>query len=150
MRPLLALAGGVLRLELKDRSTYIWMLVMPMVFIAFFGGMFSSQGVNKARLTVVDGDQTFLSGALVDALRTDDLDLSVIKPAEVDTTKERVRTLSIPKGFADSLETGQRVGILLSPGKQSNAEYDEAARIAVYKAMARMLATLAEMDTIST
>jgi ABC-2 type transport system permease protein len=153
VRNILVLAAGLMRLELRDRSTFVWMLVMPIAFITLFGGMFREGAGPRTALTLVDEDGTFLSRSLVDALRTEaDLKLEVVAPgAAADSAgsgADRIRTLRIPAGFSDSLAAGQRVSLRLESKKGSSQENTLAAKVYVYKAMARVLANLTEIDTV--
>ena len=158
MRAILAIARGVLKLELNDRSTFFWMLIMPIAFIGLFGGMFrGNSGPAKTGLTVVDADQTFLSKSFVEALQSENLALQIINrtdrsagsdSAAADAPTKAVRTLTVPKGFSDSLAAGHKVAVVLDAGK-GNADYDLSAEVYIYKAIARILATLAEQDTAS-
>jgi ABC-2 type transport system permease protein len=149
VRSILAIAGCVLRLELKDRSTFIWMLIMPVAFIGLFGQMFrGDSGSHLTSITVVDADQSFLSRSFIDALEGEKVSLKVVSPAALDTVRDRLRTVTIPAGFSDSLANGRRVALKFDTGK-GNQDYDFSAEVYVYKAIARMLATLAEMDTAS-
>lgn len=148
MRVILTVARGLLRQEAKDRTNAFWMLALPMAFIGLFGGMFrEGGGPRKAALAVVDADRSFLSGAFVDALSSDRLALRVLAPAERDTARGLVRILTIPHGFSDSLALGQRVGLRWETREGSDEEYGLAAKVQVYRAIARVLANLAEADT---
>jgi ABC-2 type transport system permease protein len=148
MRGVLAIAAGVMRLELRDRSTFFWMLIMPMAFVFIFGGMFRPEVARKTSLTVIDEDGSFLSRGFIDALGSERVALTVLTPAQRDSAAKGVRTLEIPRGFSDSLVAGRRVALKLETGK-GNADYDLSAEVYVYKAIARLLAMLAEIDTVA-
>ncbi len=145
MRTIFALAAGVLRLELRDRSNVFWMLIMPLGFIGLFGGMMRGDAPARPGLAIEDRDGRFLSRRLTEHLAREDLAM-VDDSAAI--AEGLVRTLIIPAGFEDSIAAGHRVGIALRHGKRSDVARDFSAEVRIYKAIARMLATLAEMDTV--
>lgn len=148
MRSILALAAHVLRLDLKEKSSIIWLFVMPIVFIGFFGQMFRSEsGPRKIALSLVDEDGTYLSEQFAAMLASEDLDLRLVAPAARDTLADLGRTLVIPRGFADSLSAGEGVALTLAPRPGGRQEAELAGRVYISMGIARLLATLAEVDT---
>ena len=148
MRRILAVARGVLLMEAKDRSNLFWMLALPLAFIALFGGMFRAREAPKIAIAVVDADSTFLSRAFTDALASERIALRRLTPAERDTVPRLGRTVTIPRGFADSLAAGNRAALTWESRKGSDAENDLSAKVQVYRGIARVLAALAEIDTL--
>ena len=140
---------GDLRLTSKERSAIFWMLVMPIAFIGLFGSMFREEGrgLRRVGLAIVDEDGSFLSRSFVEDLRKENLALRVLTPAARDTAQGVTRTLIVPRGFSDSLASGQRVALKIELQKGRTREYDLPAQISIQKAIIRMLATLAEIDT---
>lgn len=148
MRPILALAAHVLRLDLKEKSSIIWLFIMPIVFIGFFGQMFRSEGgPRKIELALVDEDGSYLSERFTEMLASEDLALRIVDPAARDTLASLGRTLVIPAGFSDSLSSGDRVALSLTPRPGGRQEAELAGEIYVYMGITRLLATLAEVDT---
>jgi len=148
LRAILTMALGDLRLAWKERSALFWMVVMPVAFIGLFGSMFrSQQGPVKIGLAVVDEDRSFASRSFVEMLKQGDLVLDERQPGELDSLRGRVRLLTLPAGFEDSLATKQRVALRLESVHRRIQDNDFAAKVQVYKAVLRMLATLAEADS---
>ena len=82
-RAALTLARIDLRLTLADRGAMVWMLVMPLVFAAFFGLVMrggSDPTAAKVHLTVVDEDGGELARMLVDDLANARLEVVEIAP----------------------------------------------------------------------
>jgi ABC-2 type transport system permease protein len=142
MRTLWSLAVGVLRLESKDRSNFFWMLLMPVAFIGMFGPMNRARDPEPVRLVVVDREQSFLSQSFLSFLEREDLGLRVV--SSPDSVAAGARSLTLPAGFSDSLGTGRRTALAFRAGR--DPEEDLNAQVAVYKAIARMLTVLAEMN----
>ena len=111
------LARTDLKLALKDRSVFLWLFIMPVVFFYFIGtvtqgGM--SFGDTTAKLLVENRDGDFLSQHL-EARLEDDL-FSIIRPEEIPATEEGQepedhRRLIIPANFTAQLKAGQQVSI---------------------------------------
>ncbi len=66
MRAVFGLALNDLRLTLRDRASFMWMLLMPIAFMWFFGQAGGGQsGPPKFTLSVEDGYGGWLARALV-------------------------------------------------------------------------------------
>lgn len=162
MRAVLIMALWVLRMEMRDRMSLFWMLLMPIAFIGLFGGLFREGGGSRApRLTVVVEDQGLLSTELVELLRDRDLRLRVLDTAAADSVADSLgitpdsvraaalsagRALVVPRGFTDSLASGQRVALRYHPGDDEAGPRDLELKVQVYRAMGRLLTGLALID----
>jgi ABC-type Na+ efflux pump permease subunit len=146
---LLGIVTGHLLLEWKDRSNLFWMLIMPIAFIGIFGSMFRGDPEGRASfsLAVVDEDDTFLSGRLIETLEAEQFDVEVLAPASADTTPVRVRRVTIPAGFSDNLALGIQVGLELEANPENDSSADITAEVHLYQSIARMLTALAAIDT---
>jgi ABC-type multidrug transport system permease subunit len=145
MRTLLAIAAGMLRIEMKDRSNLFWMLLMPGAFIAMFGPLNRGGEPAPVDLAVIDQDGSFLSRSFVEFLEGEDLALRVVDVP--DSVASGSRSLLLPAGFSDSLASGDRVPVRFQKARRSDPGEDMAARVSAIKAIARTLTVLAEMDT---
>ncbi len=141
------IARGDLRLTLKERSALFWMLVMPIGFVAIFGNMYRADTTPLPGLAVVDADGSFASKSFIGLLGRERLALRVLQPAERDTARGLTRVLTLQRGFEDSLASKERTRIRFEPINARNQEYDLAAKVAVYKAVIRMLAGLSLADS---
>lgn len=136
-----------LRLVLVDRSAVMWMVVMPVVFAAFFGlvvGGGSGPVDAKARLTVVDEDGGPLARVLLEALTSERLEIVELTAAERNAAEDVVRTLVIPERFSERVVAGERVALHL---EKENGSSEEAALVAsarIVGAISRVIGRLVE------
>jgi ABC-type polysaccharide/polyol phosphate export permease len=106
LAPLLQLEWNHLR---RDRSSIVWMVIMPFLFMLFFGTIFGG-GDSKERenqklsLRVVDDDRSETSRMLAALLDTTRFEMTT------DSTKA-VRTIIIPAEFQDSVLAAHRVNV---------------------------------------
>jgi ABC-2 type transport system permease protein len=97
--------GAFLKLEWnhlrRDRSALMWMVVMPFLFMLFFGTLFGGNGKartnQKLSLHVVDEDHSETSGMLVALLDTTRFEITT------GDSSKAARSLVIPAGFQDSV-----------------------------------------------
>jgi len=109
------LARTDLKLALKDRSTVLWLFIMPAVFFYFIGTV--TQGgvgfVDKAvKLVVENNDTGFLSRHLES--RLEENLFTIIRPQDIPVTEEgqepvKYRRLVIPADFTRKLQADKPV-----------------------------------------
>jgi len=111
------LARTDLKLALKDRSTILWLFIMPAVFFYFIGTV-TQGGVSfvdsTVKLVVENNDGGFLSRHL--EARLEDNLFAIISPQEIPPTQEgqepaKYRKLIIPSDFTEQLEADKQVSI---------------------------------------
>lgn len=115
----LAIAWNGIRIEFADRSSLIFLVVLPLVFtyilaIALGGGGSSSGGDNRYVLSVVDNDHSRLSTSLVGTLESSSVIRPVVRPQEEagQLLKDRkLSILTIPSGFGDNVLAGKQAGL---------------------------------------
>ncbi len=147
-----------LTLLLRDKSSLVWLLAVPLLFTWVFGQAFQGGGGPsdvKVALTVVDQDGGVLARRLIRALESsgfavEEPALETAEPAVGDPAPEStpIRTLTIPAGFTETVLSGTTVDISLSTVENANPAGNQAAQINSYKAVIRLLSILAEMDAI--
>ncbi len=129
MLKILAIAWNDIRVEFSERVTWIFFLVLPLVFTLIIGqglqGLSSSPsgGVdNHYTLLVVDADHSSLSNELVTTLAKSTIIRPLVKPAgeaqALFKDQQAAALLTIPTGFERSLMAG--LGIDLSLEKLPN------------------------------
>jgi ABC-type multidrug transport system permease subunit len=111
------LARTDLKLALKDRSTVLWLFIMPAVFFYFIGTV--TQGGmsftdNTVKLLVENKDGGFLSRHL--EARLEDNLFAIIRPEEIPPVEEgeeaaKYRRLVIPSNFTEQLKADNKVSI---------------------------------------
>jgi len=147
MKPIGLLAWNDLRLTLRDRPAFIWMLAMPIALMWFFGSMDSGpSGPPRITLSVIDHDGGWLSEAFVEELTDERINLRWIPPAEAETATGKVRTLVIPEGFTAGVLAGEQQTLRLETEADSDEQFGLAAQAHLFRVIVRTLARLAEMD----
>jgi len=118
---------------LKDRSSVLYLFIVPILFILAFGG--SSSGENKPveeviPLPIVDLDNgSEASQTLFDALNHAGIQCISYdqEQGESDLNKEKInRMLVVPKNYGKDLESGRTVALNLVTGPDANPSKTEA------------------------
>jgi len=110
------LALNDLRLTVRDKPAFIWMLVMPVAFMWIFSNMGGGGGggQNKIGLTIVNQDGGWLSEAFVSELPEELFVFANTAP------EDAVRSLVIPEGFTEGVLAGDQQEIRLEKQPDSN------------------------------
>jgi ABC-2 type transport system permease protein len=142
LRDALFLARNDLRHLFRDRPTWLWTFIMPILFFYFLGtvtGGFSHGAVQKDALAFsVPADAGFLAGQLEKRLEERDYRLVRGTPEELAGYNRR---LELPSGFTDSVLAGRPVTVtLVRKGSGLGTDYDET-RVgrAVYTVLADLI-----------
>jgi ABC-type multidrug transport system permease subunit len=147
VRKILLLARNDLRLVMRDRASFFWLLIMPLAFMWFFGQMGGgSPGPPKVALTVVDRDGGWLARAFVKQLAAENVNLREISPAQLTATKDAVRTLTIPAGFTAKVLAGEQQTLRIEKAEKADRDFSLAAEANLLRATARTLGLLVEMN----
>lgn len=135
-----SIAKNDLKLTIKDKMFFFWLLVFPLLFALIFGMAFpESEGeTSKVTLNVLDLDKSFLSGQLVEELKSETYAIQMLENAE----EKRVRTLLIPKNFADDILSGKKVQLILEKEASSNMEASQAAYSNLLKAVIKIMSRI--------
>jgi len=138
------IAAGDVRITLKERSIMIWVFLMPLAFMFFFGISFGGGGggVPKSTITIENRDSGFLSLDLIEALKCENLNL-------VDSLAEGenpVRTLIIPERFTRDILSREKTELVLSKEKNSNFDAGQAASVAIFRGLAKVCSGLIEVE----
>lgn len=137
-------ANDVLRI-VKDRQTFVWMLLMPIAFMWFFGQQ-GSGGDPRISLAVEDRDGGWLARAIVDELDGEQLAVVEIDRTATDgQAPKRRRTLILPAGLTTGAlgEDAQVLRLELEPGSDLGA--DKGAEVHIQRALLRVEGRLLEM-----
>ncbi len=143
-RRVILLSANDVRLAVKDRGSFIWMLLFPVVLMWFFGtGFGGSSGPPKISLTVDDRDGGWLARALVDELRDEQIALAEVgKGDEV----PRVRTLVLPPGLTEKVLAGEQQTVRLEVDPDADRTFGMGAEVHVRRAVVRVLGRLLEAE----
>lgn len=132
-----------LKLAVKDKMFFFWLLVFPLLFAIVFSLAFpeSSERIQKISLNVIDNDKSFLSQALIRELEGEKY---VVEDLEKEADK-KIRTLIIPKNFSKNILAGKKVELVLEKEAESNIEASQAAYSNVLKAIIKILTKLSTL-----
>ncbi len=145
-RQILALAGNDLRLTVRDRAAFLWMLLLPLALMWIFGSMNRGGGPPKASLAVEDRDGGWLAQALVRDLAGERIEITEVLPGAVHDPKKDSppRTLVIPGGFTADVLAGKAQKLRLEKGSGAREDFSLAAEAHVVRAIVRAVGRLAE------
>jgi len=130
-----------LKIAVKDKMFFFWLLLFPLLFAFLFGMAFkgSSPTAPKAELNILDQDRSVLSKALIDELKHQRYSLNLLEEKKETET----RILIIPSGFTEKIIKGEKVELILEKGAESSMESGQAVYAhllrAVIKTMARLI-----------
>ena len=101
MHAIWKIASCDFRLTMREKSTVLWIFLMPLAFMTFFGLSFggSSGRTPKATLTVENNDDGYLSAVLISLLAGENYYIQMSDTLPED--RDPVRTLIIPENFAN-------------------------------------------------
>jgi ABC-2 type transport system permease protein len=146
VRKVLLLALNDVRLTARDRASFFWMLLMPLVMMWLFGQAGGGgAGAPKFSLTVVDRNGGWIARAFVAELAAGNVELSELSPAQAAASPKRVRTLVLPEGFTAKILSGEQQRLRLEKEKGASDDYSRAAEVHILRAITRTLALLVEM-----
>lgn len=126
-----------LKLSFKDKMFFFWLLVFPLLFAVIFGIAFQEPAPQdqKVTLNIVDKDNSFLSRAMIDELRSEKYAVSLLD-SEADIP---VRALVIPENFSKDILGGKKAVLILQKEEESNIEASQAASSHILKAIIKIL-----------
>ena len=141
---LLTLGLGDLRLAMRDPGAIFWIFVAPFLWVFFFGFLNRPSDPAHARidLTVVNHDTSPASARLIEAIRAESFELTLIsdEAALPQGDDAPLRTLTIPATFGDAITRRQKIGIDLDESENANREGTFAVQLALHRAVIRLLA----------
>ncbi len=150
MKRVVLLALHDLRLTVRDRAAFFWMLVLPVALMWVFGQMGGGGGATKVRLTVVDRDHGWLARTFIAQLASPDVDVKELTPDQAAKEPKKIRTLVIPEGFTAKALAGDRQSLAIERDPGTGADFDLAADANVVRAVTRTLALLVELNEAKT
>jgi len=128
-----------LKLMVKDKAFFFWVLIFPLVFILIFGNLFQgSKTDTKASLTVLNRDQGRWGAYFVEKLKAPGIELAV-QPTE---PKEYVRMLVIPLDFSAKIEKRAAQTLQLKKDSDANMQAGAVAETKIAQAMVKLIAEL--------
>jgi len=121
LRQLFVLAANDVRLTVRDRFAFVWMLLLPLAMMWFFAQVMSGDGRPRpSSLVVADHDGGWLAAAVLAELEGDEIALTEDVPAAEGEIPPR--RLVIPEGLTAGALAGEQQEIVLEIGPDSDAE----------------------------
>lgn len=145
MMPTLDIAIQSLRILKKDKTAIIWMLLIPVFYILFFGSAFKSQyDPSKARayIGLLNFDTGYLSQEFINGIKSEQIEIDTLKTKPENPP---TRLLIIPENFTNNLLNTSPVTLIFEKKNDSNVEAGMAAEMAIRKSYLRILANLAQI-----
>lgn len=148
MGKIIVLAGNDLRLTIRDRASFIWMLLMPIAFMWIFGqaGGGGTSGPPKFTLSVDDRDGGWLARALIADLESGNVELRPVAGIDPDDDQPRVRTLVIPSGLTEGVLAGEQQRLALIKDADADQDFSLAAEVHITRTIVRTLGRLVEIE----
>ncbi|HXI02424.1 MAG TPA: ABC transporter permease [Candidatus Saccharimonadales bacterium] len=149
MSRILTIAVNDLRLMLKDRSSLFWVFIAPFLWVGLFGHISGSNDASAIRISlgVVMGEETPLATHFRDLLEAENFDLTRMPPQAADAgaageaaDEAPPRTLTIPAGFEEAVRARKEIHLRFFQKKDANAQASFAAKVAIHRAVVRLLA----------
>jgi ABC-2 type transport system permease protein len=147
MRALLRLAANDVRLTIRDRAAFFWILLLPVFLIWLFGSIGGGGGTAKVALTVIDRDGGWLAQSFAKELDGPNVALAVLSGADAngESAKKATRWIELPAGFTANALAGKQQRLKIQTGENAQSDYSRAAEVVVVRAIVRTLARAAEM-----
>lgn len=122
--------GAVLIKELRklvrEKGNFVYLLIMPMVFMVLFHFLFA-QGESKVKINILDADHSQISRQLIDVIdKTPGFQVTKLS-GSVDSAEQQVSkgklssVVLIPQGFASQVLRHQPAQITIKSGPQTSA-----------------------------
>jgi ABC-2 type transport system permease protein len=141
MSNILLLATTDLRLFLRDRGAFVWLVVIPLVFIAGMGMIPYGGGDNpmnfNARVVIENQDADFLGRIFEERLRNQGL--WVAKADEADRAKF---TLRIPADFTARVQERKQVDLAIVPLGERDENAEQVIKLKAARAVVELNALL--------
>ena len=141
MRGVWIIAWNDLRVFLKDKGGYVWLFVMPLVFIYFFGiTMRSDDGEPtdpRPRVSIENQDTGYLGQMFVELLEAEGLRVS--DPSKSDEASRRIK---IPADFTEKVEAAETVDVGFSKKPDSGAEPSAMIEVRMTRAIVAMTSAI--------
>lgn len=140
------LAVNDLRLTMKDRTSLLWMLLLPLALMWFFGQAGGSGGPPKISLSVDNQDGDWVAEALLEELDADQLNLQLVGE---DPEAEHIRTLVLPADLTETLLAGESQTLRLELDPDASASFGRGAEVHIFRALVRLQGRLLELDILA-
>jgi ABC-type multidrug transport system permease subunit len=121
VKHILDIGHNDLRLFLKRKSAYIWLFVVPLLFMYFFGAAMKGPGDpynRRPRVLIENADTNFLGRALLDELG------ETLKRVKPEDAKDAAAIIRIPADFTTKVLAQEQTKVQLAKGKNTDEPAD--------------------------
>lgn len=141
------LALNDLRLTVKDRTSLLWMLLLPLALMWLFGQSGNgSGGPPKISLSVDNQDAGWVADALIGELDGDQLNL---KQVGEDPEAEHIRTLVLPPDLTERILDGTTQTLRLEVDPDADSGFGRGAQVNIFRALVRLQGRLLELQILA-
>jgi len=108
MKRVMAIALNAFKLVLKDKTSVIWLFLVPIFYILVFGSSIKYERdhtKDKAYIAVYNQDKGFLGAQIIEDLRTENLWVDSLKSMP---DEEKSKLLIIPANFTQNVLDGEK------------------------------------------
>ncbi len=145
-RSIWLLAVNDLRLTVKNRSAFVWMLLLPLAMMWLFGQSGGSSGPPKISLSVANDDGGWIAEALIAELDGEQLALHTVGE---DPEVTHLRTLVLPPGMSDKLMAGEAQELRLELDPEADRNFGRGAEVNILRALVRLQGRLLELELLA-
>lgn len=147
MNPILTIATNDLRVFLKDKGGYVWLFVMPVVFIYLFGSAMTGSGEPsdpRVTVAVTNDDEGYLGALFVAQLEQEGFAISTGNENE-----EPVRTIRIPADFTQNVKAAKQVDVEFVQTTDSGAQPGAMVEVRITRAIVSLTSAIVAVVTES-
>lgn len=142
MRTVFVIGHNDLRRFLREKSSYVWLFVVPLVFVYFMGFAYrgpSQPSQPKPAIVIENRDAGFLGRLFLDEVGNQGLE--VVAPTNQAGAKRR---LVVPPGFTQEALSGRQVKVKFAEQEGEGADASALVELRVWRALVALNSALVE------
>jgi len=135
-----------IRMMMKDKMAFFWMLILPCIYIFIFGSAFRGGGNPsdaKAYLAIQNKDHGFLASELVQGLKSENIRVDSL---QADPEEQPGRLLIIPENFTKNVLQAKADTLKFIKKTDMDIEAGLTVSMGIRKSYYRILAGLTELE----
>lgn len=145
MRRILDIGHTDLRLFMKKKSAYVWLFVVPLIFVYFFGSLNKTAGDpsnRRPRMWIENADTGFLGTLFIDELTTQG-----VRRMKEEDRKDAVATIRIPADFTGKVLKHEPTKVQFLPGEKLEEADESIIQARLFRTLIAMNGHLLEAAT---